>query len=254
MTTAEIIDYYADLLILQYKQRPKAYATIQALVAESVMDQLPISLQNAFSIDTAVGVQLDTIGKYFNVSRTGTTFTGTITLNDSDFRQLIRFAIIKNTSKSTLYDIQNLIQQFFPDDFVVFDTKSMSLSYYFSSTIGSQDLAEMIALQGLLPVPMAVGVSALIYAAVINNFFGMIGYEVAYFPAWSIGTTYSEHAVAQNAGQYWISLQNGNIGNTPTVGAFWDYYTGNYATGFETYSGGFTGNQWLTYQDAIIIP
>lgn len=62
MTTQELIDYYANLLILQYIGQPRAYATIQALVEPTIMDQLPITVQNAFDLETAVGAQLDTIG------------------------------------------------------------------------------------------------------------------------------------------------------------------------------------------------
>lgn len=40
MTTQELINYYAGLLILQYLQKPKAYASIQALATLAVMPQV----------------------------------------------------------------------------------------------------------------------------------------------------------------------------------------------------------------------
>jgi hypothetical protein len=46
-TDQELIDYYADLLILQYKQKPKAYATIQTIVKNVIMNQLPVAVENA---------------------------------------------------------------------------------------------------------------------------------------------------------------------------------------------------------------
>lgn len=41
-------------------------------------------------------------------------------------------------------------------------------------------------------------------------------------PTWSSGTTYETSNVVLYSGQYWVSIQDGNIGNTPVVGsAFW---------------------------------
>jgi hypothetical protein len=42
MTTQELINYYAGLLILQYVGKPRAYATIQALVTQVIMPQTTI--------------------------------------------------------------------------------------------------------------------------------------------------------------------------------------------------------------------
>jgi hypothetical protein len=42
MTTQELINYYADLLILQYVGKPRAYATIQTLVTPVIMPQTTI--------------------------------------------------------------------------------------------------------------------------------------------------------------------------------------------------------------------
>lgn len=180
MTNQAIIDYYATLLIIQYANKQKAVDTIKALVTPVVMDQLPIAVQDAFDLETAEGVQLDTIGKYQNITRFGTSFEGPITLSDSDFRQLIKFAIIKNTGKSSLADIQNLLSLFFPGTFLVFDNQNMQMSFFFNSTFGSRQLAEMIVIQDLLPKPMAVGVGSVIYAPFIDNFFGFRSYTVEY--------------------------------------------------------------------------
>lgn len=180
MTTQQLIDYYAKLLILQYVSKPKAFATIQARVKPIIMDQLPLLVQAAFNLNTAVGVQLDILGKYAGVSRAALTFTGPITLNDSDFRILIKLKIIENNSGSSLADIQSLISMYFPTSIRVFDYQNMHMDYFFDSTFGSVDLAEVFVRQGLLPKPMGVQLGALIYSPSINNFFGMRTYA---FPA-----------------------------------------------------------------------
>ena len=76
MTNEELADYYASLLILQYATKPKAVATIQTTVTPVIMNQLPTAIQDGFDLDTAVGVQLDTMGKYVGASRRGYTSTG----------------------------------------------------------------------------------------------------------------------------------------------------------------------------------
>lgn len=65
----EIVDYYINLLIIQYNQKPKARATISAVVNEILANGVLLDIQNGYNIDTAVGVQLDIIGKYVGVDR-----------------------------------------------------------------------------------------------------------------------------------------------------------------------------------------
>lgn len=55
MTTQELINYYANLLIIQYRQKPKAYAMIQALVTPVVMPQASTQEIN-FSLIAVSGV------------------------------------------------------------------------------------------------------------------------------------------------------------------------------------------------------
>lgn len=179
-TTQDLINYYAGLLILQYVGKPKAYATIQTLVTPVIMDQLPTQVMNAYNLtgsDVAVGAQLDVLGKYQGVTRSGTGLAGDhITLTDADFLQLIRMAIIRNTSGSSLQDIQALLHQFFPDQILVFDYANMQMSYLVSSTLGSIDLIQLFITEGLLPKPMGVGLASVIYVPVITEFFGFRTY------------------------------------------------------------------------------
>ena len=65
----EIINYYVNLLIIQYHDRPKAKSEIELFVKELFADGLIFELQNAFEIDTAVGIQLDILGEYVGVDR-----------------------------------------------------------------------------------------------------------------------------------------------------------------------------------------
>jgi Protein of unknown function (DUF2612) len=185
MATIDLINYYANLLILQYLGKSKAYATIQTLVTPVVMDQLPTQVQNAFNLTgstPAQGVQLDVLGKYAGVSRNGYGFNGTaITLSDADFVTLIQMAIIRNSAGSSLSTIQALLAQFFPCEVLVFDYQNMQMSYLISSSIGSQNLVQLFITEGLLPKPMAVSLGLPIYAPVITMFFGFRTYSLVAF-------------------------------------------------------------------------
>lgn len=70
MTDQELIAYYVNLLIIQYKTLPNATGTIQALATEVVANQIYSQVLNGFSIQTAVGEQLDILASYVGAPRT----------------------------------------------------------------------------------------------------------------------------------------------------------------------------------------
>jgi hypothetical protein len=203
MTTDELIDYYANLLIIQYVGKPKAFATIQATVALIIMDQLPTQVMNAYNLigtEPAEGVQLDVLGKYAGVRRTGSG----ITLDDTNFLSLIRMAIARNNSGSSLADIQNILNTFFPGQVIAFDYQNMHMSYLISSAVGNQDLIKLFISEGLLPKPMGVALSVIIYAPVISMFFGFCQYDVPVNP---FATPYNSYADYQTDWP-WMSYKN----------------------------------------------
>jgi hypothetical protein len=259
MTTEEIIKYYSSLLILQYQGKPKATATIEALVTGPVMDQLPTQVQNGFTVgDTtvagtfysgAVGAQLDILGKYVGVTRNGVDISGNpITLNDQQFTTLIKFGIISNGAGSSLSDIQNLIHMFFANEVFVYDGANMQMSYLVSSSVGDQALIEVLVTQGLFPKPMGVGLAEIIYIPSIS-LFGFQSYSTGVPPAWSSVTVYSLGQEVFVNGIVYASLVDGNLNNAVTDPAFWValiYPFNSYVTYpvYEPYT-------WLSYQDGI---
>lgn len=155
-------------------------SSIQVIaIVTPIGDQLPDEIQNAFNVtgsNTAVGNQLDIIGKYVGASRSGIGFSGPITLDDTDFLTLIQIAIIRNRSGSSLATIQALLHEFFPNELFVFDYANMNMSYLINTSIGSQDLIDLFVTEGFLPKPMGVGLSVLT-SADITLFFGFITYD-----------------------------------------------------------------------------
>ncbi len=69
MSLQDLINYYVNLLIVQYHNKPKAMATIQLLAETLIANNIFLQIENAFDVDTAIGKQLDILGKYAGVDR-----------------------------------------------------------------------------------------------------------------------------------------------------------------------------------------
>lgn len=69
MNNADLIKYYADTLLIQYVTKPKAYATIQAAARALMVNDLLVAIRDGYNVHTAVGVQLDILGKYAGIGR-----------------------------------------------------------------------------------------------------------------------------------------------------------------------------------------
>lgn len=78
MTTLELIEYYINLLIVQYATQPNAIATISAFCGELINNQIIAQIGDAFNFaltpvgptsGSAVGVQLEAVAAYRGAQR-----------------------------------------------------------------------------------------------------------------------------------------------------------------------------------------
>ncbi len=73
MTNDELTAYYTDLLILQYKGKPRARAHVEAFLRHNTVLSLFLGIEKAYLLDgqydSAKGVHLDVVAKYIGVSR-----------------------------------------------------------------------------------------------------------------------------------------------------------------------------------------
>jgi hypothetical protein len=65
----QLKEYYQDLLIMQYHDKPKAREVVKANIEEELCNLLEQKVKDAFDVDTAIGVQLDIIGKWVGIER-----------------------------------------------------------------------------------------------------------------------------------------------------------------------------------------
>lgn len=241
---ATFAEYYQGLLLAQWQDKDRAVATIGALANAAYCDNIFRVIQDAFNIETAVGPQLDVIGKYLDFSRrvlaqatqdfmtmadydapvecTGFTLYGGganelsvflrytslsenfSDLSDEDYRVLLKLKLILNLSPHTLSAIAELLYEYFGLDLVCYDNRDMTLSY---AVKGAAKKIGWLALQqNMLPRPAGVALAGLFE---LENPAGLWGYV--------------------------------NYGEPVTV------------EGWETYEVGFTDTAWLQYSDKITI-
>lgn len=170
----QLLDYYKNLLILQYNQQNgTARATIDALVSE-VLDALIIQqIEESFNIDTAIGAQLDIIAKYMGLQRRVLNYGN---LTDDELRILIKFAILKNNNLSSTQAISESLYALFGNKISIVDNKNMTIRYNINSEI-SQVVVDILTQNNLLPKPMGVGIEVLY----IDEVLGFEGSELQTF-------------------------------------------------------------------------
>nr|DAR99340.1 MAG TPA: Protein of unknown function (DUF2612) [Caudoviricetes sp.] len=163
---------YGDLLIWQYRNKPKAVSTIKLF--ESIIGQGFIDLyrlQDVLNIETAIGHQLDLVGKHvgqfrvingyqlrkffgFRNSLNGLGFSqkrngggqwyrrrdplaDSVRLSDVDYRFLIKCRILKNYQTGTLPNLIEACRFIFGEGCHIVDNYDMTVSISVPSAITS---------------------------------------------------------------------------------------------------------------------
>ena len=152
-TNAELIQYYTELLILQYKL-PRAEAHVEALMSAAVAYELAVAVRDGYDIETAVGHQQDVLSKYLNTRRIASgidytltyfgygqytedftefqpygtysgdnmdslylsylsEFDGVFSLTDEELRFVHRLAAVRNNLTGTLPEVDEIMERLF---------------------------------------------------------------------------------------------------------------------------------------------
>ena len=169
---SEFDDYYANLLIMQYHNKPRAQETIKASTS-SIPDQLILDIANGFNIETAEGKQLDVLGIYVGVDRTYIDNGSIEKLNDDDFRILIKLKAISNTSSLSSKDLEDSLYDFFGNSIRMDSAGNMEMTYFVPLNKTPVILAAIQ--KEVLPRPMGVRCSYIIEYD--KKFFGFCTYK-----------------------------------------------------------------------------
>ena len=200
-TLQDVTSYYANLLAIQFRGKPRATATIQILLKQAVADFMAAQIQEAFNLDTAVGNQLDVIAKYIGVSRNSnipasvTFFTmadasgsgggngfndvsagslngfiyesaseadqPTTAFTDVQFLFVLKLQIALNHFDGTFRYIGNFLATYFPGQITVTDNLDMTLTYVVQPGLPISNTV----LANFLPRPLGVGITITTAAA-----------------------------------------------------------------------------------------
>lgn len=192
MTFEELKNYYAGLLIIQYGSKPKAIATIKCLVNNSLCDDLPQQLRDAWDLDSAFGAQLTIIGRIVGVPRNiygldlahtfwsfaryafgggngfnryssslnGNLFkryasNATYTLSDFEMKALINLRIMYNNYYTSLKVIKESLYTLFGGSIDIIDNLDSTIDYNFEEPYHNVG-AVCEFLGNVLPKPMGI--------------------------------------------------------------------------------------------------
>lgn len=165
-------EYYSNLLILQYHNKPKAKATIEAVV-NLLPDELIQEVTNGFDLETAVGKQLDILGEYIGTDRFYTENGEIKKLTDDDYRIILKFKIICNASNFSHKSIDDSLYDFFENTVRMDSTGNMEMTYFVPKNKTPIILAAIQ--KEVLPRPMGVRCSYIIEYD--KKFFGFCTYQ-----------------------------------------------------------------------------
>lgn len=199
---------YADLLIWQYRYKPRAAATAQ-LLADTFTDAWRglADLPSALSIEQAQGANLDLIGKHVGQSRVlgelapralfafrhapggigfiggadgggrwyrrGDPVTESVRLDDHDYRFLIKCRIARNYMTGTLENVSDMIEFIFDASATAYDQLDMSMTVIVPAD--AITIFKRYALMILDMLPRPAGVRIKFYTAVPRVAFGFRG-------------------------------------------------------------------------------
>lgn len=202
----DVKTYYADLLILQYRNKPKARETIKIGADIYLGDGVIFQLQDILDIDKAEGAQLDIIGKILDCPRVvqgiyndmiffqfydGPDSVGFSTvgnpqggnfrtiqnynqseysLPDDDYRFLLKFKSAVNVMRGSERGIDDALWNVFQGDVLLKKNHNLTITYIVSA---ERTLAALAAKQlGYYRVPEGVGVNYVLRVPSPSQIFG----------------------------------------------------------------------------------
>lgn len=202
----DVKTYYADLLILQYRNKPKARETIKIGADIYLGDGVIFQLQDILDIDKAEGAQLDIIGKILDCPRVvqgiyndmiffqfydGPDSVGFSTvgkpqggnfrtiqnynqseysLPDDDYRFLLKFKSAVNVMRGSERGIDEALWNVFQGDVLLKNNHNLTITYIVSA---ERTLAALAAKQlGYYRAPEGIGANYVLRVPSPSQIFG----------------------------------------------------------------------------------
>ena len=153
---------------MQYRNKPKALATIELMVGILLQDDILLKVLDGFNPETAVGKQLDIMGKWIGIDR----FYSGGQLDDEEYRRILEFKSISNATDMSPFSIDNLLFDFFGNDIICSSEENLRIYYFIEESI--LDLALILLETKVLPKPLGIRLVGLIKNEI---WFGLSNYD-----------------------------------------------------------------------------
>lgn len=168
-------DNYAALIPAPFNGKPNAVAEIDLMSAgyEEIYNVIR-AVATAFDVDSAVGDQLDIIGKIVGLRRN----ESALFTSNADYRFYIKCKIAQNNAVGYMISdngnsLQDVILRLFDGKAHVVDDQNMALKLIIDAAVDQALVLSALAL-GLLPKPQGVGYTVTVIQGA-GNFFGFNG-------------------------------------------------------------------------------
>lgn len=157
---SNIVQYYADLLIIQYNGKPKATATVKTMVEIILQNGILLDVLNAFNPETCTGKQQDILGKWIGVDRYYLGDGSTQILDDETYRTVLNFKAISNSTDMTSSSIDNILYEFFGDNIIC--ASENNLRIYYLVTDEYFNIASILLQKKVLPKPLGIRLGGIV--------------------------------------------------------------------------------------------
>lgn len=158
--------FYLDLITSEHINKPKYKAWMTVLLTPFIdIINLNDQIKRAFDLNTAVGVQLDTLGKILVLNRQVTfqpTDGSSPILNDDYYRMILKAKVVKNQWKGTIsnfYSFWNVLFQNQPLQVYLIDNQNMEPAVVVWSSQVTQMVQDLLANNYLIPKPAGLGLT-----------------------------------------------------------------------------------------------
>lgn len=188
------VDFYLNLVASQHSTKPKYMAWLRVLLTPFV-DAIKLNedVKNAFDLNTAIGKQLDILGKLLVQSRQVNfqpTDGSSSILNDDYYRMILKAKVVKNQWKGTInnfYTFWNVLFKGQPLQIYLVDNQMMEpVAVIWSSSV-TQMVQDLLAHNYIIPKPAGLGLT--VRRVDPDSTFGFFGTE---FTGFDTGTFWNQ--------------------------------------------------------------
>ena len=180
------LNFYLDLVTSEHSTKPKYMAWLSVLLTP-LIDAIKLNedVKKAFDLNTAIGAQLNIIGKWLEQPRQvdfQPTDGSSSVLNDNYYRTVLKAKVVKNQWTGTIsnfYSFWNVLFKGQPLQIYLVDNQDMEpVAIIWSSSV-DQMMQDLIANNYIVPKPAGLGLT--VRRIDSDTTFGFLGTEFTGF-------------------------------------------------------------------------